>query len=230
MTFQIADAAPPDHVARLVADMHGVRRFAAPFNYRFRRPAIRRLAPSLVEVPDADVDLDYHPRHSALAQPGEERELGVLFSRPLDPNRPLWEIHIIEGLAGNRFAWFFKIGHVLMDGMAARRRFERMLGADPDDGRLTPIWSLEPEARRVRARHPCPARGARDWGHAVRPPDVPDPPAGHPARPDTRLPRPHLRRRGIPGVDRVDRPHGPGPALLGAETMGRSVRTPSWRT
>lgn len=164
MTFAIPDDAEPDYVQRLVADMREVRTFAPPFNFKLRFARTRRYAPSLVEVADHDVDLDYHFRHSALAAPGGERELGVLvsrlFSRPLDPTKPLWEIHIIEGLEGNRFAWFFKTHHGLMDGVAAMRRFERMLSADPTDRELRPIWSL---GREQRAPAPSGARPvARD--------------------------------------------------------------------
>lgn len=151
MTFEIPDGAEPDYVRRLVEDMREVRRFAPPFNLRLRIPAIRRLAPSLVEIGDDEIDIDYHLRHSALAQPGGERELGVLvsrlFSRALDPNKPLWEIHIIEGLEGNRFAWLFKTSHGLMDGVAAMRRFERMLSTDPATHEISPIWALEPRER-----------------------------------------------------------------------------------
>ena len=63
------------------------------------------------EVAD-DVDVDYHVRHSALPRPGGELELGVLVSRlhsnPMDLSRPLWEYHLIEGLAGHRFAIYIK--------------------------------------------------------------------------------------------------------------------------
>ncbi|MBV9291722.1 MAG: wax ester/triacylglycerol synthase family O-acyltransferase, partial [Frankiales bacterium] len=57
---------------------------------------------------DPDVDLEHHVRHSALPEPGRVRELLALASRLhgtlLDRQRPLWEMHVIEGLEGNRFA------------------------------------------------------------------------------------------------------------------------------
>lgn len=146
MTFAIPEGAEPDFVGRLVADMREIRTFAPPFNYRFRVPAARRFAPSLVELPDDAIDLDYHLQHTGLAKPGGERELGTLvsrlFSRPLDPNKPPWEVHIIEGLENNRFAWMVKISHGLMDGVAAMRRFEKMLTTDPATQELLPIWSI----------------------------------------------------------------------------------------
>lgn len=160
MTFAIPDDAEPGFVGRLVADMREIRTFAPPFNYKFRFPRVRRFAPSLVELDDDAIDMDYHLRHSAIAAPGGERELGMLisrlFSRPLDPHKPLWEIHIIEGLASSQFAWFFKTSHGLMDGVAAMRRLERMLSPDASEHELHPIWSLGFESSAPRDEHDGP--------------------------------------------------------------------------
>jgi diacylglycerol O-acyltransferase len=53
---------------------------------------------------DEHIDMDYHVRHSALPAPGRYRELFALASRLhttlLDRTRPLWELHLIEGLQG----------------------------------------------------------------------------------------------------------------------------------
>jgi hypothetical protein len=84
-----------------------------------------------------DVDLDYHVRHSALPHPGGQRELGVLVSRlhsnELDLHRPLWEVHLIEGLEGNRFAMYSKIHHSLVDGISGMRLIMRALSSDPTE-------------------------------------------------------------------------------------------------
>jgi diacylglycerol O-acyltransferase len=57
---------------------------------------------------DEHIDMDYHVRHSALPAPGRYRELFALASRLhttlLDRTRPLWELHIIEGLQNRQFA------------------------------------------------------------------------------------------------------------------------------
>ena len=58
--------------------------------------------------PDAAFDLEHHVRRSALPQPGRVLELLALCSRLhstlLDRHRPLWELHLIEGLADGRYA------------------------------------------------------------------------------------------------------------------------------
>jgi diacylglycerol O-acyltransferase / wax synthase len=72
---------------------------------------------------DRNFDIDYHVRHSALPEPGRYRELFMLISRLhsvlLDRSRPLWEIHLIEGLEKRQFAMYQKIHHAAIDGAGA---------------------------------------------------------------------------------------------------------------
>jgi len=80
-------------------------------------------------VAGGDIDVEYHIRHIALPQPGDWRQLMIqvarLHSRPLDRNKPLWEVYVIEGLDNipklpkGAFAIFFKVHHASVDGMAA---------------------------------------------------------------------------------------------------------------
>src|SRR5262249_13663845 len=81
-----------------------------------------------VWVDDPDFDLAYHVRRSALPRPGSDdqlRELAArLISRPLDRNRPLWELYLIEGLSGgpgaaNRVAIMTKTHHAMVDGVSS---------------------------------------------------------------------------------------------------------------
>lgn len=101
---------------------------------------------------DADVDLEHHIRHSALARPGRVRELLALTSRlhgtPLDRHRPLWEVHLIEGLEKRRFAVYTKVHHSLVDGVSALRLLERTLSEDPDDRETRLPWATRPRQRR----------------------------------------------------------------------------------
>jgi diacylglycerol O-acyltransferase len=82
---------------------------------------------------DREFDIEYHIRHSALPRPGRYRELFALISRLhstlLDRSRPLWEFHLIEGLAGNQFATYLKTHHCMLDGAAAMHMTHSMLSA-----------------------------------------------------------------------------------------------------
>lgn len=76
-----------------------------------------------VWVDDTAFDLGYHVRRSALPRPGSEEQLKELVarvqSRPLDRNRPLWEMYLVEGMAGGRFAVIHKTHHAMVDGINA---------------------------------------------------------------------------------------------------------------
>ncbi|MFY2788197.1 wax ester/triacylglycerol synthase family O-acyltransferase [Rhodococcus sp. MALMAid1271] len=87
------------------------------------RQKVREVAFGLarpVWVDDADFDITYHIRRSALPKPGSDDQLHDLIarltSRPLDRTRPLWEMYLVEGLSKNRFAIFTKSHSALVDG------------------------------------------------------------------------------------------------------------------
>ncbi|WP_457143035.1 WS/DGAT/MGAT family O-acyltransferase [Mycobacterium sp. URHB0021] len=126
--------APPGYLRDLVDEARRQEVFA-PWNRKLARPRVQ-YSPLHSWVTDEDFDFDYHVRRSALASPGDERELGILVSRlhsnHLDLTRPPWEIHVIEGLEGGRFALYLKIHHALVDGYSAMRMLARSLSTDPE--------------------------------------------------------------------------------------------------
>ena len=75
-----------------------------------------------VWVDDPHFKVQYHVRHTALPRPGGDAELkrlaGRVFSQALDRSRPLWELWLVEGLAGERFALLSKTHHALVDGVS----------------------------------------------------------------------------------------------------------------
>ncbi len=76
--------------------------------------------PIWIDAPN--FDLDYHVRHAALPRPGDAQQLKWLaadiFSRPLDRQRPLWELWLIEGLQEGRLAMITKAHHCMVDGIS----------------------------------------------------------------------------------------------------------------
>jgi WS/DGAT/MGAT family acyltransferase len=73
-------------------------------------------------VDDPSFNLDYHVRHTALPKPGSDDQLrdllGRIFSQRLDRSKPLWELWIVHGLEGGRFALISKTHHALVDGVS----------------------------------------------------------------------------------------------------------------
>jgi diacylglycerol O-acyltransferase / wax synthase len=134
--FTLPDDAPPDYLKEQFALMREPHPIPPPWNLRLvETPVLGRRVPLMRE--SRDVDLDYHIRHSALPHPGGQRELGILVSRlhsyELDLHRPLWEVHLIEGLEGNRFALYSKMHHSLIDGVSGMRLIMRAMSSDPNE-------------------------------------------------------------------------------------------------
>jgi WS/DGAT/MGAT family acyltransferase len=100
-------------------------------------------------VDDDHFDLGYHVRHASLPRPGGERQLqrrcAEILERPLDRQHPLWEVWIIEGLSGGRFAMLSKVHHCMVDGIAGVDILAALLGTEPC-ATLEPIaaWAPRP--------------------------------------------------------------------------------------
>jgi diacylglycerol O-acyltransferase len=130
----------PEFVHQLLAEWSQHVKAVAPFNLR---PVLRMGLWHWEE--DKEFELDYHLRHLALPQPGRIRELLAMVSRLhanlLDRNRPLWEIHVIEGLPGGRFAVYNKMHHALIDGVTGARMAANSMSDNPSELKA-PLWAL----------------------------------------------------------------------------------------
>lgn len=109
-----------------------------------------------------DIDFDYHVRRVVLPRPGEIKNLlryvSLNHGALLDRTRPMWEVHIIEGLADGRLAMYTKIHHSLADGVTALRILQRTLSDDPDDRTGTAFWDNAILERRRSRRTPKPKK------------------------------------------------------------------------
>jgi len=146
----------PTFVQELLADWGRHLKALAPFN---QRPVMKMGLWYWDE--DKEFELDYHLRHLALPQPGRIRELLAMVSRLhgnlMDRNRPLWEIYVIEGLPGGRFAVYSKMHHALIDGVTGARMAAQSL-SPTSAGYMPPIWACE------FAKHPTSRRSTRPKG------------------------------------------------------------------
>lgn len=119
----------------LAANLRNTDQLFPPFGDRLKTGRLG-LAGTVYWEPDPDLDLDYHIRHSALPAPGRYRELFNLVSRLhgtlLERSRPLWEMHLIEGLQNRQFAVYSKTHHAAIDGAKGVHMSRSMLSADPD--------------------------------------------------------------------------------------------------
>ncbi|MGI8900499.1 MAG: WS/DGAT/MGAT family O-acyltransferase [Nocardioides sp.] len=165
---------PPDgfDYDRLVGLIGDRIAFVPRYRQRIRTVPGRLAMPMWVD--DDDFDLTYHVRRSALPRPGSMAQLHDLvariMSRQLDRDRPLWEVYLIEGLAGSgagtrgsdagagtrgsdagpggRFAILAKSHQVLVDGVSTIDLGQVILDVDDqaretvhDDWRPHPVPS-----------------------------------------------------------------------------------------
>ena len=85
---------------------------------------------------DRRFHLASHVRHATLPAPGTDQELcewlGDYWSHRLDRHRPLWEVVLVDGLEGGRWALATKTHHAMVDGVGSVDVGYLMLDDRPD--------------------------------------------------------------------------------------------------
>ncbi len=154
------------------------------FRQRLRRVPFGLDEPYWVE--DENFDLEYHVRHIALPSPGDWRQFCIqasrIHARPLDLNRPLWELYVIEGLGSllglpkGSFALLTKLHHAAIDVEHGTEIITLLHDATPQPPKPEPAEPWFPEAppgnlelvfRGVLHTATSPSRLARPIGNAV---------------------------------------------------------------
>jgi WS/DGAT/MGAT family acyltransferase len=111
---------PPPAYADFLDQIRGRLHLVPRYRQRLAVPPLETGRP--VWADDPSFNLEYHVRHTALPEPGDEPQLLLLaariFSQRLDRAKPLWETWFVEGLEGNRFALISKSHHALIDGIS----------------------------------------------------------------------------------------------------------------
>jgi WS/DGAT/MGAT family acyltransferase len=105
-----------------------------------------------VWVDDARFNLHYHLRHAQLPHPGDERSLkrfaGHVMSQQLDRGKPLWEMWVVEGIEGGRFALILKAHHCMIDGVGSAELMASIMRPTADEeprlDRPPPRWIPRP--------------------------------------------------------------------------------------
>ena len=135
----------------------GVEALAALIEARL--PLVPRYRQRVAEVPghvanpvwvdDPEFDITYHVRRTGLPRPGTEAQLLDLVSRvtsrALDREHPLWEAHLVEGLADGRLAVITKTHPALVDGLGAVEIGQVLLDVQPDAPTPEPTeWRPQP--------------------------------------------------------------------------------------
>lgn len=144
--FEMPDKAPDDFLQKLVNEVRtGDALLLFPFNQVLFRQFFWK--------DEQNFRPDHHFRHIALPRPSDIPQLLEYISREharlMDRQRPLWELHLIEGIAPAdeqsppRFAIYLKIHHAIADGVAAMRLLQNALSTSPNTRLSLPFWSLD---------------------------------------------------------------------------------------
>ncbi|BBX67053.1 wax ester/triacylglycerol synthase family O-acyltransferase [Mycolicibacterium psychrotolerans] len=84
---------------------------------------------------DDTVDMREHVRRTTLPPPADRKALwelvSSLHSEPLDRSRPMWMAYVIDGLTDGRFAFYIKVHHTVVDGVAGLKMIADALTTDP---------------------------------------------------------------------------------------------------
>ena len=105
-----------------------------------------RAMPHWQEAPA--VDLDQHVFYHKLPKANSDRQglydlVARLHTPMLDRSRPLWELHVIDGVSEGRFALYQKMHHAYADGVTMTRWTAEGLSDSASAVDLTPVWTLD---------------------------------------------------------------------------------------
>jgi len=119
--------------ARLRTGLEHAIQVFPPLRQRVARPPLGLAPPQWAD--DPDFDIRYHLRRLSLPPPGDLRQLldlaAQLAAMPLDRARPLWELTVVEGLAGGRAAALQRLHHTLTDGVGGMKLLRSLLERTP---------------------------------------------------------------------------------------------------
>jgi diacylglycerol O-acyltransferase / wax synthase len=115
-------------ICRRLTHLERSRKRVVPVPFHLNHP---------IWVEDPHFDENYHIRRHVLPPPGGDAELaelaGSIVGIPLDRTRPLWEIHVIEGLSEPGYiALIGKIHHCAVDGVSGAELFVHLFDLSPD--------------------------------------------------------------------------------------------------
>ncbi len=87
------------------------------------------------------VDVSRHCQRRTVSGDGFWRLISELDALGLDRSRPMWMSYLIDGLDGGRFAFYIKVHHTVVDGVAGFRMITDALSDDPERRSMPPFYA-----------------------------------------------------------------------------------------
>jgi diacylglycerol O-acyltransferase / wax synthase len=95
----------------------------------------------------ADVDVREHFQRRTLPSGAGRSELwqlvGELHAERLDRSKPMWMAYLIDGLEDDRFAFYVKVHHTVVDGVAGFQMISTALSTDPYRREMPPFFAAQ---------------------------------------------------------------------------------------
>lgn len=152
MILKMPAAAPKTYLRNLAKKCGQLNEVWPVLNKKLQNPDTTNNAAWVVAD---DYQASRHVLHYSLPQAGRMEDLLHLVScvheQLLDRNRPLWEMHIIEGLPGDRFALYCKVHHALVDGVGALKMIDTLFSTSP--GKRVSLRTASSLAEKHAERH-----------------------------------------------------------------------------
>lgn len=93
------------------------------------------------------LDIRHHVQRRTVAAEGGPEALWELVSElhalRLDRSAPLWMAYLIDGLPDGRFAFYIKVHHIVVDGVAGLQMITGSLSTDPDQRGMPPFYAAK---------------------------------------------------------------------------------------
>lgn len=151
--FELPENHTPNFIKALFDTMHASKAEPTfPFNQRLHK--------AFFWQKDEHFNSKNHFRHVVLPPSAGTKALldyvSAQHSQPMDRDKPLWQIHLIEGIAPetdgrpSRFAIYLKLHHAMIDGVGAMRLLQTFWSDDPEARLDTPFWAI-PKKRHAHA-------------------------------------------------------------------------------
>ena len=131
MRLEKPKGARADYVPRLIEEMKQWDEIQEPFNLVINFLGLT--GPRWTYCRDFSFDnhVFYHrPKRSMSWEETLER-VGLLHEPLLDRSKPLWELHLIDGIRGRKFAAYLKLHHAYADGVTMTSWLSKTLAPTP---------------------------------------------------------------------------------------------------
>lgn len=145
--------APANYARALFDEMKGFEQVSEPFNLVINFLGLK--GPQWDECRNFSIDnhMFFHRPKRSMTWEQALEHVGLLHEPLLDRRKPLWELHVIDGIRGRKFAIYLKLHHAYADGVTMTSWLSKTLSEQADAERLEPVFAMQtPRRRKVPAK------------------------------------------------------------------------------